>query len=62
MEYRGMRYELVQTGNPAGWKWVVHLNSVRMQSGFSSDKQLAIFAAMHAINKAINGKKKGLLR
>ena len=58
MEYRGVRYELVHTVIPAGWKWIVHLNSVRTQTGFASDKQLAIHAAMRAIDKAIESEKK----
>jgi hypothetical protein len=58
MEHKGVRYELAQTANPAGWKWVVHLNSIRTQTGFSSDRQLAIYAATRAIDKAIGGEKK----
>jgi len=58
MEHRGVRYELVQTVKPAGWKWVAHLNSVRIQTGFASDKQLAIHAATRAIDKAIDGENK----
>ena len=49
---------MVQTVKPAGWKWIVHLNSVRTQTGFASDKQLAIHAAMRAIDKAIESEKK----
>ena len=49
---------MVHTVIPAGWKWIVHLNSVRTQTGFASDKQLAIHAAMRAIDKAIDSEKK----
>ena len=58
MEHRGVRYVLVQTAKPAGWKWVVHLNPIRTLSGFSSDKQLAIHGAKRAIDKALDGEKK----
>ena len=58
MEHRGVRYELVQTVKPAGWKWVVHVNSIRTQTGFASDKQLAVHAATRAIDKVIDGEKK----
>ena len=49
---------LVQTAKPAGWKWVVHLNSIRTLSGFASDKQLAIHGAKRAIDKALDAEKK----
>ena len=58
MEHRGVRYALVEIDNPAGWKWVVHLNSSRTVTGFSSDKQLAIHAATRAIDKALDDGKK----
>jgi len=58
MEHKGVRYELVQTADPPGWKWVVHLSSMRTQTGFSSDKQLAIHAAIRAIDKALDREKK----
>jgi len=58
MEHKGVRFELVKTADPAGWKWVVHLNSIRTLTGFSSDRQLAIHAAMRAIDRALDGKKK----
>jgi hypothetical protein len=52
MEYKGVRYDLLQTTNPSGWKWVAHL-SARQPAGFSSSKQLAIHAAERAIEKAL---------
>jgi hypothetical protein len=58
MEHRGVRYELVQITNPVGWKWIVHLNSTKTQTGFSSDKQLAMHAATRVINNAVDGEKK----
>jgi hypothetical protein len=53
MEHKGIRYEVVQTLQPRGWKWIVHLDSTRTQTGFASDKQLAIHAATRAIDKAL---------
>ena len=58
MEHRGVRYVLVQTAEPAGWKWVVHLTSTKTQTGFSSDKQLAIHAAKRAIECDLFGRKR----
>ena len=58
MEHKGVRYELMKTANPPGWKWVVHLNSIKTQTGFSSDKQLAIHAATRAIDTALDREKK----
>jgi hypothetical protein len=28
MQHMGVRYELMQTTNPSGWKWIAHLANV----------------------------------
>jgi hypothetical protein len=53
MDHKGVRYELLQTVHPSGWKWIVHLSPIRTQTGFSSSKDLAIHAAKRAIEKAL---------
>src|SRR4051794_23957419 len=52
MEYVGVRYELMQTTNPSGWKWIAHVGE-RQPAGFSSSRDLAIHAAKRAIEKAL---------
>jgi hypothetical protein len=58
MEHKGLRYELLQTITPAGWKWVVHLSTIKTQTGFSFSKDLAIHAAKRAIEKALEADEK----
>jgi hypothetical protein len=53
MDHKGLRYEVLQILHPAGWKWVAHLSPTRIQTGFSSSKEVAIGAAKRAIEKAL---------
>lgn len=56
VEHKGIRYELLQSIRPTGWKWVVHIKPTKTRTGFSSSKQIAEFAARRAIDKAIKDK------
>lgn len=58
MEHRGLRYELLQMTSPSGWKWIVHLGPTKTQTGFSRSKDIAVFAATRAIDKAVEANKK----
>jgi hypothetical protein len=58
MNYKGVRYELQQTTNPAGWKWVAHLSPTKQAVGFSSSKVLAEHAAKRAIEKTLEVEEK----
>jgi hypothetical protein len=53
MDYKGIEYEVLQTANPTGWKWIVHLDAGRRKSGISFSKPMAITSAKHAIKKAL---------
>jgi len=53
MDHKGLRYEVLQTVHPAGWKWVAHISPTREVRGFSSYKEIAINAAKRAIEKAL---------
>jgi hypothetical protein len=53
MEHKGIRYDVVQSASPRGWKWVVHLSATKTKTGFSYSKQLAAFAAIKAIDNAL---------
>ena len=57
MEYRGIRYEVVQTANPSGFKWVVHLDATRTKTGISYSRRTAILDAERAIDKALGASK-----
>jgi hypothetical protein len=53
MEYKGVRYELLEVVNPFGWKWIVQLGATKT-AGFSRSKYVADFAAKRAIEKGLN--------
>jgi predicted RNase H-like HicB family nuclease len=58
MEHKRVRYELLQTVHPSGWKWVAHVSHIKQTTGFSSSKDLAIRAAKRAIEKALAAEEK----
>ena len=53
MEHKGIEYQVVQTANPTGWKWTVHLPEGRTKTGVSFSRGHAIFYAILAIDKAV---------
>jgi hypothetical protein len=57
MEYKGIHYEVVQTANPYGWKWVVHLNEIRIRTGDSPSREAAMSNAEGIIDKALKASK-----
>lgn len=52
MIYREHAYTLVETLNPASWKWTVQLEGKDSKTGHCPKKHLAILAAWSAIDKA----------
>jgi len=58
MEHKGVRYMVLQTVHPSGWKWVAHISHTKQTTGFSSSKDLAIRAAKRAIEKALAAEEK----
>jgi len=58
MEHERVRYELVETTVPSGWKWVAHISHTKQATGFSRSKEIAIHAAKRAIEKALAEQKK----
>jgi len=54
VEHKGIQYQVVQTANPTGFKWPVHLNENRTKTGVSTSKGNAIFSAVRAIDKALS--------
>ena len=45
MEHRGMKYTVVQTANPTGWKWTVSIDGKRTKNGSSFRRIMAVHAA-----------------
>jgi hypothetical protein len=54
MDHKGVRYDLLQSVHPSGWKWIAHISHTKQITGFSSSKELATHAAKRAIEKALN--------
>jgi hypothetical protein len=53
MEHKGIKYQVVQTANPTGWRWTVQLADNRTKTGTSYSKGNAIFRAVAAIDQAL---------
>lgn len=58
MEHKGVRYELLQTTHPSGWKWVAHVSPTKQIMGFASSRQIAEHAAKRAIDKSLEADEK----
>jgi hypothetical protein len=58
MDHKGIRYQVVQTANPAGFKWIVHPDENRTKTGVSYSRGNAIFHAVRAIDKAVSASAK----
>jgi hypothetical protein len=54
MDHKGVRYELLQSVHPSGWKWIAHISHTKQITGFSGSKEMAIHAAKRAIEKALD--------
>jgi hypothetical protein len=53
MEHRGKEFQVVQTANPSGWRWMVQVNTSMSRTGTSYSKGNAIFKAVNVIDKAL---------
>ena len=53
MEHNGIPFSVVQTANPTGWKWTIHIPGKRQKSGTAVHRAIAISVAKIAIEKAI---------
>jgi hypothetical protein len=51
VEYRGFEYNVVQTANPTGWKWVISLDEIRTKAGTAYNRASAVRFAELAITK-----------
>jgi hypothetical protein len=53
MIYKGIEYQVIQTANPSGWKWIVFLDETRTRTGISRSRTGAILDAESAINTVL---------
>jgi hypothetical protein len=54
---QGIQYRGVQTANPTGYKWIVHLDAVRTRTGESYSMNSAIQDAQRKIDRALKENK-----
>ena len=53
MNYKGIEYQVVQTGNPTGWKWTVSMDG-RQPTGEAYTRAAAIALAQLTIDRLAN--------
>jgi hypothetical protein len=58
MEHKGIKYQIVQTANPTGFRWAVQLDENKTKTGVSTSKGNAIFNAVSFIDRAIRERPK----
>jgi hypothetical protein len=56
MEYKGIQYQIVQTANPTGFKWTVHIAGRPPKTGTARSRELAARLAEIVIDEAIRVK------
>ena len=49
MEHKGIRYTVVQTAAPTGWRWSVELTPLKSRTGQSHNKDSAIRKAQSVV-------------
>jgi hypothetical protein len=52
MEYKGIKYQILQSTDAQGWRWTVFLDANSTRSGISRNRSVAILDALRAIQKA----------
>ena len=45
MEYKTIQFEVIQTANPYGWKWIVFLDATRTRTGVGLTRADAVLDA-----------------
>lgn len=53
MDHRGIEFSVVQSANPFGWVWTVHLPGDREKTGRSRSRLLAVERAHAMIDDAV---------
>jgi hypothetical protein len=57
MEHKGVQYQVVQTANPTGFKWIVYLDANRTKTGVSHTIKFAILDAQRKIDQFLKAQK-----
>jgi hypothetical protein len=58
MEYKNIQFDVIQTTNPYGWKWIVFLDANRTRTGVGLTRADAVLDAEFAIDKALEGRQR----
>ena len=53
MDHRGIEFSVVQSANPFGWVWTVHLPGNRENTGRSRSRPLAVARALAVIDDEV---------
>jgi hypothetical protein len=53
VDYKEIEYSVVQTANPAGWKWTVFLDATRTRTGIAHSRADAVLDAERAIDRVM---------
>jgi hypothetical protein len=59
MEYKNIQFEIIETTNPYGWKWIVFLDATRTYTGIGLTRADAVLDAECAIDKVLETRKCG---
>ena len=52
LEHRGIKYNVVQTANPTGWRWTVDLSPPhKSRTGHTPRRDAAVRKAQHVIDR-----------
>ena len=57
MEYKTIQFEVIETTNPYGWKWIVFLDATRTRTGVGLTRADAVSDAEFAIEKALESRR-----
>lgn len=58
MEYKNIQFDVIQTTNPYGWKWIVLLDANRTRTGVGLTRADAVLDAELAIDKALESRQR----
>jgi hypothetical protein len=58
MEYKTIQFEVVETTNPYGWKWIVFLDATRTRTGIGLTRADAVLDAELVIDKVLGSRQR----
>jgi hypothetical protein len=56
MDYKTIPFEVLETTNPYGWKWIVFLDATRTRTGIGLTRADAVLDAEFAIDQALENR------